>query len=165
MTVEQKIDEINDIITKHFRQMFPELDDYKIASGSDFEVILNVEDFIPVLYWTPVVPSKSATSFIDFCSHVNPAITADPFLLCFFHEIGHIQTLDNIFDNLSYSLVFNELRDKTGDDYLHYLAPIEYEATYWGLRYMEAHPAEVSAMWAELKPKFEELNSMIEGDD
>ena len=154
---------INDIIIKHFNIMFPELKMYEIKAGTDFEVILDRYAIYPKLYWAPVTSVKDADSFIEFCIHINPYVKADIFLLCLFHEIGHIKTQQcaELYESASKVMKNYAKRDR----FYYYMAPVERMATEWGLEYLEIHKQQVAEFWNEVHPALVKLNNMIEGDD
>lgn len=158
----EKLDIINSIIEKHFRKMFPELSIYEIKMGTDFEVILDKYTIYPKLYWAPVTSIEDADSFVEFCIHINPYIKADIFLLCFFHEIGHIKTQQcaELYESASKVMKNYAKRDK----FYYYMAPVERMATEWGLDYMENHWGEVAEFWNELRPELIDFSKEIEED-
>lgn len=158
-----QLNTINSIIEKHFRIMFPELNMYEIKAGTDFEVILDRYAIYPKLYWAPVVSEEDVDSFVEFCIHVNPYVNADIFLLCLFHEIGHIKTQENAELYESASKVMKNYAKR--DRFYYYMAPVERMATEWGLEYLETHKHQVAKFWNEVRPELAKLNDMIEEGD
>lgn len=76
------------------------------------------------------------TDFIEYNSK-------NIFLLSFLHEIGHYQTYDEITEE-EYQLSKDM---KAAGGRLYYLAPDEYEATAWAMRFYFAHKEELENLW------------------
>lgn len=162
-TIYEELDIINSIIKKHLCKMFPELAEYEIVANTDFEVVLDkYTEVKPKLCWAPVVSERDAHSFSEFCLHMNHNINADIFLLCFFHEIGHIKTQEIFYPDDPDSIIMKKY--DYWDPFYYYMAPVEFMATRWGLDYMESHQQEVAEFWNELRPELIKFSTEIEED-
>lgn len=90
----------------------------------------------------------------------NFGLTAPIFLLSLFHEIGHHFTNDYWSNKEQRSFAKQKALLNGNDDndtLLYYSLPDEYEATKWGIEYIESHPEEVEKFWNILRTKIEQF--------
>lgn len=156
------IEEINNILN-NFLEPF----DCTAEEGEDF------------CYWVSkscinyafVVPCEKDKWFQEFIYSLNKKINCDIFLLSFFHELGHHETLDEIEDSiLKYCWdIKNELNCKTlitkEDSFMYFNLPDEKAATEWGIRYITTHEKEIKKLWDKLQPaifKFYKINGIVD---
>ena len=112
---------------------------------TDFYCI-TTRNLVAYSFLTPVRCSKS---FMSRVRRLYPDIQADEFLWSFLHEIGHLETDDELTEEeFAYidSFDFDTISD---EDY--YELPNEYLATQWAADYMRQHPAEIAKFWKKVQ--------------
>lgn len=143
------IEEINTILNR-----FLEPFDCVAEAGEDF------------CYWSAkscinyafVVAQDKDEWFKEFAHSLNSKVNCDIFLLSFFHELGHHETIDDLDEDVIYDCwnikgILNRKKETTKEDnFAYFNLPDERAATEWGLQYMEEHEAEVAELWRQLQP-------------
>lgn len=118
METKKTIKKIDTLITSLLSEFDEE---YTAKMGTDFEVNLDTK----IVYWSLLYPEKSGQSFYDnFCSRFPIVKTLSIFTLSLFHEIGHIETEDEMIDDtdirnthLSAEEYFNLFNEKIATDW------------------------------------------------
>lgn len=108
-------------------------------------------------------------TFTDFCRECGLVIEVSPFILSFFHELGHYETIDIVTDEEYENAFFcktalNMKENHTEEDYFaYYNLEMEYFATRWAVSYINEHQEEVKYLDGEyaLLSNFETLPSDI----
>lgn len=112
------IKELNEIIKK-FVQTFDE--DYSAEIGADFAADLDNNSVV----WTLIYSEDGGKAFYsDFCNRYPPAKNYSFFLLSLLHEIGHLETEDEMIDDtdirntdLSNEEYFNLFNERLATDW------------------------------------------------
>jgi len=95
--------------------------------------------------------------------------TCDNFLLSFFHELGHFETLDEINERTYKASQRKKAKLETKEvytekDYMtYYHLPEEIIATQWAVDFINENPNKVAKFWNGLQPlilKFYEVNNV-----
>lgn len=99
--------------------------------GTDFAVDLTSN----TIYYSVVEIADTAERFVNFCKSLEPdLLEVDPFIVSFFHELGHIETED-FWDTKDWEH-YDKRLEKPITDYVYFNLPIEKEATKWGCNYI-----------------------------
>lgn len=112
------------------------------------------------IVYSLVVAEKNSQTFMARVKRLYPDITADEFLWSFLHEVGHIETCDDLTeDEWIYS---TRIKDDTENitDEIYYELPDEFAATEWAARYMRAHADKVAAFWKEVQQAILDIYSL-----
>ena len=99
--------------------------------------------------YTLVIPEENSKTFIARVTRLYPDIKADEFLWSFFHELGHIETIDDL-TNAEYTFS-QEAKGKNPTDEEYYELPDEFAATDWAAHYMRSNTEQIQILWAEIK--------------
>lgn len=106
--------------------------------GTDFSVDLSSN----TIYYSVVEIADTADRFVNFCKSLEPdLVEVDPFIVSFFHELGHIETED-YWDTKDWER-YDKFVEITKDDYTYFNFPIEREATKWGCDYIVNNVEEI----------------------
>lgn len=97
-----------------------------------------------------VVSEKHSSSFMSRVNRLYPDIHADEFLWSFLHEVGHIETIDDLDDD---ELYFSETQKKNENitNEVYYELPDEFAATEWAANYMRENTEKVAKFWSEVQ--------------
>ena len=106
--------------------------------------------------YTLVFDAVNKELFIEDVKARYPEVTADIFLWCLMHEIGHCMTEQmwseeerEYFNYQKDRLAFQE-EDQDRADWYH-ACPDEFFATKWAGDYMRKHPKKIAKFWNELQ--------------
>lgn len=109
--------------------------------------------------------------FQEFCRKLEPSLHCDTFLLSFFHELGHHETIDEWEDDEYLDMMIqkekiNKMKvSQKEKNFIYFNTPDEKRATKWGLTYIMNHSQEIALLWNNLQQailKFYELNDIID---
>lgn len=98
-----------------------------------------------VISYSLVPDGKVEKTFINFCRECGLITEVSPFLLSFFHELGHYETIDIVTDEEYENAFFcktalNMKEHHTEQDYYaYYNLEMELLATKWAVSYMNEH--------------------------
>lgn len=143
------VTEINNILNEFLEQF-----DCSADIGEDFCYWGHLSE----INYAFVVSSNNDIWFKEFAHSLMPNLDCDIFLLSFFHELGHHETIDDIEDDVLKDCwkVKGELNKKKvstkEDNFRYFNLPDEKSATEWGLQYMMNHQEEVAELWRKLQP-------------
>lgn len=87
--------------------------------------------------------------FMNRVRRLYPDITADVFLWSFLHEIGHIETADDLSDREWRMILMLKEHELSHEEYFE--LPDEYAATEWAANYMRKHEKEVAKFWCAVQ--------------
>lgn len=139
--------------------------DCEAEIGSDF-AYWSAKSLITV---TLTVSESNDRDFQEFCKKLEPNLYCDTFLLSFFHELGHHETIDEWEDDEYLDMAIqkekiNKIKvSQKEKNFIYFNIPDEKRATEWGLTYMMKHQQEVTLLWNNLQQailKFYELNDI-----
>ena len=117
------------------------------------------EEFIGYALATPAEDEKS---FRDFIESLNPKFYYNDFIVGFFHEIGHHETLHTIDEEVRDEYDCMRWSMSTMEYFTH---PVELEATLWAIEYIENHIDEVNELWLAVHPLIMDLfNALNESE-
>ena len=121
--------------------------------GTDFGALPTKNE----IYYTLVVGTQDAETFMEDVSTRFPDLKADYFLWCLMHEIGHCMTDDewtedeqNRFDEQLKRMT--EIENTREKSFWYYSMPNEFFATRWAGEYMEVHPKKIKKFWNKIQP-------------
>lgn len=109
------------------------------------------------------VPDFQTIKFMEDFHNRAPEIKLDCFLACFFHELGHCETVDLLTDEEELECfrkrgILNEEAAKTTDEVKlaviceeYHKLPDEYLATEWAINYIRNNVDKVAKFWADLQ--------------
>lgn len=111
-----------------------------------------------LINYTLAIPNNEDKWFQEFANTLMPELKCDSFLLAFFHELGHHETIDDIDDDI-YAYC-EDIKDEINmedratreNNFKYFNLPVEKIATEWGLTYMKTHEKEVADLWNTLQP-------------
>ena len=109
-----------------------------------------------------VTSEKSNNAFMNRVRSLYPDINADVFLWSFLHEIGHIETGDEISEPEWKRI--SEIKSTELTHEVYFELPDEYLATEWAACYMRQHPEEISTFWTAVQHDIMEvyrLNGLV----
>ena len=111
------------------------------------------------IVYSLVVPERNSQTFMARVNRLYPDIHADEFLWSFLHEVGHIETIDDLDDD---ELYFSETQKKNENitNEVYYELPDEFAATEWAANYMRAHADKVAAFWKEAQQAILDIYSL-----
>ena len=113
------------------------------------------------------VSESNDRDFQEFCRKLEPSLQCDTFLLSFFHELGHHETIDEWEDDEYLDMMIqkekiNKMKvSQKEKNFIYFNTPDEKRATEWGLTYIMNHSQEIALLWNNLQQailKFYELN-------
>ena len=117
-----------------FVQSFDE--DYACELGSDWEA--DYDEYI--ITWSFVMADRSAQSFRDdFIKRFPTCRDFDTFTLSLMHELGHLETCDEMEDDTSLRVAIYAMTDRAKADEVYYGLHNERIATDWAGWYLTAH--------------------------
>lgn len=117
------------------------------------------------------VSESNDRDFQEFCRKLEPSLRCDTFLLSFFHELGHHETIDEWEDDEYLDMMIqkekiNKMKvSQKEKNFIYFNTPDEKRATEWGLTYIMNHSQEIALLWNNLQQailKFYELNDIID---
>lgn len=112
---------------------------------------------------TLAVPDFQTKNFMEDFHSRAPEIKLDCFLACFFHELGHCETVDLLTDEEELECyrkrkILNEEAKRTTDEVKlaviceeYHKLPDEYLATEWAINYIRNNVDKVAKFWADLQ--------------
>lgn len=126
---------------------------YVVESGIDFEFFYLSNTIV----YCFVVPTVGDKIFSNYFKELGLKYDADIFLLSFFHELGHGETINDIPDEeYYYSLRVKEYISTIESQPILYEIyqhlPDERAATRWAVEYINNHFKEVNDLWKKLQP-------------
>ena len=124
---------------------FAEKFDCTVAPDTDFFCYLGQNKVTYAL----VVAEKNTNAFMRRVRHLYPDVKADVFLWSFLHEIGHIETCDDLDDDEWKNVIAIKERELTHEEYFE--LPDEYAATEWAANYMRQHEKEIAQFWCSVQ--------------
>ena len=95
-------------------------------------------------------------TFKEYCKKCGLLDEFDPFILSFFHELGHYETFDIVEDDeyendYFCKVALNVKENRTRDDYFaYYDLEMEWMATAWAIKYIQLHTDEVRELEREV---------------
>ena len=95
-------------------------------------------------------------TFKEYCRNCGLLDDFDPFILSFFHELGHYETFDIVEDNeyendYFCKVALNMKENRTREDYFaYYDLEMEWMATAWAIKYIQLHSDEVRELELEI---------------
>lgn len=119
----------------------------RFAKQFDCDVRLDTDFYcIPIsnrIAYTLIVSKASSISFMDRVQRLYPDINADEFLWSFLHEIGHIETFEDMTEQEIREVTrAKDCEDITDEEYYELLD--EYLATEWAANYMRENQEEIA---------------------
>lgn len=102
-----------------------------------------------IISYSLVPDSKVEKTFVGFCRECGLTVEVSPFILSFFHELGHYETIDIVTDEEYENSFFcktalNMKEHHTEQDYYaYYNLEMEYLATKWAVNYINEHREEI----------------------
>lgn len=90
--------------------------------------------------------------FKEYCRRNGLIDDIDPFILSFFHELGHYETFDILMDeeyenDYFCKVALNMKEERTQEDYFaYYDLEMEWMATAWAIKYIQLHMDEVRTL-------------------
>lgn len=104
------------------------------------------------------VSEKSNRAFMSRVRRLYPDIKADVFLWSFLHEIGHIETADDLTDNEWQEVLAAKNCELSHEEYFELLD--EYLATDWAANYMRKHEKEVAKFWCSVQQNIMDIYAL-----
>ena len=159
----RKIKEINTFLNSCLKEQCFEC---TVQFDSDFSF-----DFVnDVIHYSFIVCDLHDKLFEEVCKSCNPDIVnVDNFVLSFFHELGHFNTL-HIFNEKEWKnyeklneVLNSKLKDNKDENLekklykQYYTDPIELEATQWGCDYIVSHSDEVEKFFNRFQELYTEF--------
>ena len=126
----------------------------RFAKQFDCDVRLDTDFYcIPVsnrIGYTLIVPKANSVTFMDRVQRLYPDINADEFLWSFLHEIGHIETYEDMTEKeIREVMRAKDCEDITDEEYYELLD--EYLATEWAANYMRENQEEIAKFWKKVR--------------
>lgn len=164
--VELKLNKIKEI-NRYLNEWLSEQEfDCTVEFDSDFSYDMTNE----IIHYSFVVCNLHDKLFAEVCKNCNSAIeNVDNFILSFFHELGHHNTI-YIFSAEEWDKYDNQklkLEEKLKDNLdeqterklynKYYTNPIELEATQWGCDYIVSHSDEVKKFFEGFQKLYKEF--------
>ena len=151
------------------------LKEHEFECTVQFDSDFSFDTMNDIIHYSFIVCDLHDKLFEEVCKQCNPDIVdVDNFVLSFFHELGHFNTLHIFNDNEwdQYDHLKDVLEEKLKDNCdekkekklykEYYTNPIELEATQWGCDYIVSHSDEVKKFFEDfqvLYMKFLEENN------
>jgi hypothetical protein len=126
----------------------------RFAKQFDCDVMLDT-DFYCILTsnriaYSLVVSKASSTSFMNRVQRLYPDINADEFLWSFLHEIGHIETYEDMTEEeIRETMGVKDCENITDEEYYELLD--EYLATEWAANYMRENQEQIAKFWKKVR--------------
>lgn len=142
----KKLDEIDEILND-----FVAAYDVKVVPDSDFAYYHGSS----IITYAVVISKRMDRLFMEYARTLGLQSNADVFMVSFFHELGHHETLDDFEDEvLDYCLDTKDSLGTTDEDCrLYFDLPDERAATKWAVDFINENAAAVKELWERIRPR------------
>ena len=96
-----------------------------------------------------VVTESCSKSFMKRVEKLYPDVHADEFLWSFLHEVGHVETVDELTEEEEKYCMYQKEQHPTNEEYYELLD--EYLATEWAANYMRKNATDIKDFWKKIQ--------------